>query len=1266
VTPLRRRLRRLRRGAWLLLSSLLILAALLVGMVNLALPWVASDSARLARWIEQRLGQPVSIAAAGGQWLRSGPAFRLKALRLGGADGIEVDEAELRVNVYAWLLPRRALVELRLSGLELEIDRAADGQWSLKGLSLPQDESGTGAVEQRLPGALSVRDSRLRVRDAGSGLDLMLERVNLSLTRERGREHWNGSLWPRDGSAPIGFVLERAAAASRAYLVGRDLALEEWLGEAAPFGIGLRRGRGAFEAWLEWRGRSLREVRVELDLAGLELRGVTPLDLGGLQIEPRSRIERFAMGARWLPEHGGWRLDAEDLVLAASAEEDLGSRLSLRRSDKVRYRLEVERVALAPVVALAALADAGTPGLRGALYASAASGRAEDLVVEFGDGGLQWLRARVESLATRAHRGVPGIGPLSFELRGDRSALLALIEDQHPLLDAPRLFREPLLLEGLDARLGFHPVAPGGPRLELADARVALGGLDIDLDLALDFGPADGAVLEAAARVAAGRIEQVHGVWPAGLLPPRTLRWLEDALVAGDLAHGAAVFRGPLAAWPFDAHEGRFEAVAEVRDAVLAYNPAWPPVEGLEATARFVNTAMTIDARAGSVAGNRISSGHARIPDLDHAVLDIQVAGRGRGPQLLGLLRRSPLVHRFGSYLIGVEVGGQGDVALDLHFPLKPGLGEDRVAGEVWLRQADLRDAKWGLAFDRATGPVRFDGDGFSADELTVWIGPDPAHLSIAVGGRTGDPAHLAEASLRGWLPLSAVTSGMRELEPLWPRVRGRSRWTLDLAVERDPQGGAGASRLMMESDLVGAQVDLPAPLGKPAEAPLPLRAEMSLPSQGGRLALTLGDLARVDARMPGPGTEFAAGILLGPGEVPAIPESGLYVRGRLAALDLGGWAGMGAGQGLQGPIDVALDVGRLGLLGGTFEEVGLVLRSDAGGSEIALSGPGLAGVVEVPVAPPGGVPRGVTARFERLHWPGGGDGRTRGREMSGVDPAAIPPLHLWVRDLRLGDAQLGETRLETYPRGRGLHVELFESRSPELEVRARGDWLRERAGDRSRFELSFIAQNLGRMLDALGYSGFVEGGQTLAQFNVAWPGSPADFGLANLSGTLDLSIGSGRILEVEPGAGRILGLASLQAIPRRLALDFSDLFAPGMSFNAINGSFRFADGNAWTEDLRLDGPAAAVGIRGRTGLADRSYDQELDVYPRLGGALPVFGAIAGGPAGAAAGLVAQNVFARPLDQVARARYRVTGSWDQPEIEQVPLPRPRARESGSG
>ena len=162
--------------------------------------------------------------------------------------------------------------------------------------------------------------------------------------------------------------------------------------------------------------------------------------------------------------------------------------------------------------------------------------------------------------------------------------------------------------------------------------------------------------------------------------------------------------------------------------------------------------------------------------------------------------------------------------------------------------------------------------------------------------------------------------------------------------------------------------------------------------------------------------------------------------------------------------------------------------------------------------------------------------------------------------------------------------------------------------------------------------------------------GPPSSFELTKLDGTLKASIKKGRIPDADPGSARVLGLFNLAAIPRRLAFDFGDLFKTGFSFDSIDGTFKLKDGNAHTDDLKVLSPTADMLLKGRMGLKDKDWDQTIAVTPHVGGTLAIGGALIAGPVGAAAGALIQGVFNKQINSVARAEYKVSGSWDNPKI----------------
>lgn len=143
----------------------------------------------------------------------------------------------------------------------------------------------------------------------------------------------------------------------------------------------------------------------------------------------------------------------------------------------------------------------------------------------------------------------------------------------------------------------------------------------------------------------------------------------------------------------------------------------------------------------------------------------------------------------------------------------------------------------------------------------------------------------------------------------------------------------------------------------------------------------------------------------------------------------------------------------------------------------------------------------------------------------------------------------------------------------------------------------------------------------------------------------------NGQLLELKPGAGRVLGLLSVTQLPRRLMLDFRDFFSKGLAFNRLDGEVHFGDGQARTDGLKIEGPAVNIAIRGQADLAAQTFDQIVDVNPKSGNLLTVVGAVAGGPVGAAVGAAANMVLSKPLGAIGAKTYHVSGPWNDPKVE---------------
>jgi uncharacterized protein YhdP len=328
-------------------------------------------------------------------------------------------------------------------------------------------------------------------------------------------------------------------------------------------------------------------------------------------------------------------------------------------------------------------------------------------------------------------------------------------------------------------------------------------------------------------------------------------------------------------------------------------------------------------------------------------------------------------------------------------------------------------------------------------------------------------------------------------------------------------------------------------------------------------------------------------------------------------------------------------------------------LQATDAGWQVDVSGPDATGQVMVPYDLAASAP--LTLEMEHLV----AASRTAGTGApSTVDPRQVPAIEARVNDFEWGGRQLGQVRAQIDRVPQGLAINGFTAQGESFSAEITGSWLSYdvAAGPRSistTIDATLASTDVQATLQALGYGDVAAGKRGLLQAKLSWPGGPDTQALGRASGTVHLELDDGQMLDLQPGAGRVLGLLSVAALPRRLSLDFSDLTDKGLAFDSVRGDFELKQGNAYTTNLLLTGPAAEIGIAGRVGLGARDYDQTAVVTGNIGATLPVAGALAGGPVVGAAMLLFSQVFKEPLKGITRGYYKITGPWDEPQIERV-------------
>ncbi|MEO5565735.1 MAG: YhdP family protein [Luteimonas sp.] len=1253
-----RRLRLARRGVGYALAVGLVLMALLAGVVSQLLPLAERHPDRIAAWLGERIGRPVAFDRVETRWTRRGPLLQLDNLRLGEGDrAIRIGDAEMLVSQYAGLLPGGSFTELRLRGLELTLERSDDGRWQVRGL--PGDATAGSDPFASLEGLgeLQVIGGKLSIVAPSLQIDTQLPRIDLRLRVDGDRVRIGMRAWMRAGRSPLqaAFDFGRKRGDGRGHVLARQADLEAWSPLLHVAGVAAEAGRGMGEAWATLHDHRVTAVVVDATLDGVTLRGAA---LVAGQI-PRAHFQRVQAFARWQAVAGGWRVDAPRLRIGEGGAIRILDGLLFAGGD--RKALLASNIDAGPLLQVAALSDRMPPRLRQWIGVAKPQATARDLVFAASHGALR-ASGRLDHIGFAPVADAPGLTGLAGTLHADSHGFAFELDPDAPFrFDWPRGFgvAHPASLTGIVA--GWREGA--GWRIDTRELRVRGPDFGLDVRGGLWF-QGDGTLpwIDLATQVSPTQLATAKGFWIHHKMAPAALHWLDTALVAGRLEQGRALISGDLDDWPFRAGDhapakGRFQANARIVDGTLKFQPDWPAIEHVDGDIEFVADGFKV-AGKGVLAGVGIRHFDAGIERFGHAPLTVAAQGGGDASQLLQLLRQSPLQKKYAETLDNLVAKGLASVTFRLDLPLHHDHAAAKLDGDVVLVGATLSERRWKLAFDDVRGRAHYDGSGFAAEGLAVRLEGSPARLTLRAGDNTRDRRQAFEAELDGNLQAERLLQRVPELSWLQGRASGRSPWNALVTIPGAAAGRAAPARLQLRSSLLGTALDLPAPLRKPANASLPTTIETTLPLGEGEVRVVLGRRLALRARS---NTSTGVRVVLGSDTVTEPPPaSGLIVTGRTDVFDALDWATVARGgtpaPGRAGASGATLPLrridivaARLNLLGASFADTRMQLVRTTDAMQLQLQGDAIAGNVRIPDA----ADALVSGRFERVHWRAlpGIAVTTANTAGPATDPSKLPPIAFDIADLKVSDASLGVASLRTQPVPAGMRITRLQSRSRQQRIDASGDWLGRGDNTRTRLDVGVDSDDFGALLAGLGYGGQLGHGRGQAKLTLGWAGGPADFSLLSLDGNLALDIRDGQLVELEPGAGRVLGLLSVAQLPRRLTLDFRDFFNKGFAFDKLEGHVRIGSGKASSEDLVMAGPAAEIHIRGTADLRQQTFDQSIDVLPRAGNLLTAVGAIAAGPVGAAIGAAANAMLRKPLGQMASKSYRVTGPWKEPIVE---------------
>ncbi|QLG87177.1 TIGR02099 family protein [Chitinibacter bivalviorum] len=1254
-------------------------------------------------WLEQeistKVGAPVQIASIDGGWRGIRPSLALHQFQMldqHQRSVLEFDRMEGDLSWWNLLIGQVRFSHLLLQSPQLDMKRLADGRWQIAGMTLAAEGHSDNQLLNWLlsQGELTIAQGRLQLNDLrGEFPTLSANDLQLNVSNWLGTHQLNLQFTPPQLS---GKVVQLSAR-----LKGDDVNLwSQWSGW-----VKLNLPQADLKQVAPWLTAMLPDFKMLSGLGALGLK--LELDEGVLQgVEADVTLKDWRLKLAEQPElvlplfdgRVVWRDIQKKRSLQLNAKQIVGATGLLCRLCDLEYTQTKSGQTLD-------LRNWYLEGLNGYLaylpeplrqYRQAhLQGVVNQLSFEWQGGwpfkaqaampelGAIKGEAKLSQLAWRQVADLPSVSGINVDLQFAPKGVRLALEGENVDFDYPAQFLEPLKFGLLQTKLDW--VRDGKTWTLNLDA-FKLANAEMSLTAQGNYvWPGKGAgQVDLKADIERLATSRVYAYLPR-VLTDEVLIWLKTSLLAGEARKGQLIWRGDVAQFPYTkntdaAKAGQFTIVTQGAGVTINYGEGWPNITEIDGLVTIDGMALTVDAKKGNITGTSLRDVKVTIPNLEHDQ-HVLVTGqvKGRTSDFLKYVETSPVRTATHGFLDTLTAQGEGQLDLKLDIPVAD-IEKTKINGTYAFSANRLNFGGAIPVLDSAKGVVSFT-------ESTMKVQPSHAKAlggSVTLQGETDASGALA-LKLAGQADLAPTLK--HYFSPLSPWLQGIVPFQALLQVSEDKYD------LALSSDLVGGVSQLPAPLDKVATTSRAFQLKVSGSNdsqpridfaydkllQG---AIQLNQNPQLTRGKIVLGSESSASSTPKLGAI-NLDAKGVALTGFWPQLNVNDWlplkdsaltgADHVAGSTKNAPPILLQNLGfeRVTLWGRQLNDVRLGGQITEHGAQFNLSSQQIAGELQWQSQPsqikaqlsklwlPLKLTKPESPAIEKLT-----PSLLNSREAALLKNAAmsaetpdelmqLPALNLLVNDLRYKDVELGVLKVVSKPQGtQGMLFDELSMTNPDGALMLSGAWSKVDGTQRTQGKIKIDSPNMGKLLKRFGYPEAMKGAPLKLSGEGQWQGEPWAPKWPSLQGKINLDVGAGQFMKLDPGVGRFLSILSLQALPRRLKLDFSDVFSDGFEFDAIRGDALIEQGIAKTNNLQINGPAAKINFTGDANFIASTQHLRVRIVPSISGAVAL-GVTVVNPLAGLATLAVQSVMDNPLGELVAYEFQIDGSMSDPQIKKI-------------
>jgi len=1257
---------------WVSVAVFIILFAFMVSVSRMLIPLLSDYRENFELVATEQLGRKVTIGKIDAEWIGIWPRIHLMNIgvqsKKGDASWVKINDAWVSVDLLSLIRNGQVDAErITVGGLQLNVHRKNEKAYVINNelFQLGEEKTDYSTLINWLfsRDRLQLSDSTLSYSDYRYKNDAAkITRVNFSLENSEQYHHAYGRLSVQGKRvSQLSFVLDlqgdilKPQEMSSDFYVRGDVYASKTLKQWAEPYVKFKDSDFFIELWGKGKLNQLHEVKARFNAERLKWSLVSE---GESNVY--SDVENITGQVFWLKDKNGWSLDVEDFSLKHDGEQwpvsdmhffykkesqglvslegsaafirlqDLGQVVSSNLPDSLKIKHKLNQLKVSGDLSNIDFAFRGT----------------NEYVDQF------YFNASLRGLGYGRLDGFPGVKNIDGEVLATKDKGVIKLDSNNAKLDFGDLFPMPLKVSKLkgdvywqqkneELTVSFDDLAiennhvVGNAR---AMIRVPNNLMSPFMDMQIDFKN--------------GQAKYARLYIPR-ILNDGSQSWLDRAFVSGHVASGRMLYHGNIADYPFDNNKGTFIVDFDVNDLVLKYGKGWPVLNKMDANILFKDDSLRVAVKKAELMGLDALPSTVRIDGLNaEALLTADMKFDGELKQLLQYMHDSPIGEGSRGFLKKIKAKGLMSTFVFLRMPLT----KDNVfylKGKTEFKNNKLMLSEWGQTFDEIKGDLHYVHDDndfkYSSNALTTLFHKKPALLDVkTVKGKTNKM--VTTVALSGRFPTASLVSSVVKAGHI---VKGESDWDINLNIHKNKR-----TSLQIMSDLKGTAISLPDGFSKASEIKRPIHFQLNM-LNGDKRSLYFSMNKKFKSafgfKSNGSGDIHSGDISLGNSRVVIPKDAGIKVKGYLKTLSLNKWTDvfpvknkvrLRNAKMLESINSVNLSLGKIKSGDHVFNKVKLSGKSSDKTFDMKINAPEISGLVQVPYSITTESP--IMFDLEKLVWSLSKDKS----QTQAIDPRLLPALDFKIKKFVLDKKLFGLVNIKARDVVNGLYIDTLVLKGPSLNVNGHGKWLFNQSWHESDFSLKLNAPSVKSAAVLFDVNTSIDEGALDAQIQASWAGPPHWFEMKRLNGNIHLEIKNGRLSEIDPGGGRIFGLLNIKTVLRRLTLDFNDLFKKGFGFDKIMGNFNIAEGDAYTEDLFLDGPAAKIGIAGRIGLAAEDYDQVVTVTPKLSSTLPLLG-LAAGPQVAVGLLLTEKLFRKRVNKISISRYTVTGTWDKPVVQKI-------------